>query len=71
MNSTNKLVLGFLASAFVGALIGILLAPEKGKKSKKITDNSPGFDLKEKFDDYYKKVNNHEEALLKGAKDFI
>lgn len=69
MNST-KLVLGILGSAFIGAFIGILLAPNKGKKSGK-TDSDLEFDLKDKFDDYYRKVNNHQEALLKSAKDYL
>ncbi len=35
MNPTTKLVLGMAASAAVGAVIGMLLAPEKGKDLQK------------------------------------
>lgn len=47
MRTTNKLLLGILASVSVGVIIGILFAPEKGKntrkfildKGKKLTDS--------------------------------
>ena len=68
MDST-KLVLAILGGVFLGAFIGILLIPSK--KSKKHTDSDLDFDLKDKFDDYYTKVNNHQEALLKSAKDYL
>ncbi len=68
MDST-KLVLAILGGVFLGAFVGILLIP--GKKSKRIIDHDLDFDIKDTFDDYYKKVNNHQEALLKSAKDYL
>lgn len=41
MNNTSKIVLGLMGAAAVGALIGILIAPEKGSDlRKKITDGA-------------------------------
>lgn len=35
MNKTIKLVLGFMAGATAGAITGILMAPDKGVKTRK------------------------------------
>jgi gas vesicle protein len=35
MNNTSKVILGLAAAATVGAAIGMLLAPEKGKDLQK------------------------------------
>jgi gas vesicle protein len=35
MNSTNKFILGMAAAAAAGAIIGMLVAPEKGKDLQK------------------------------------
>jgi len=41
MNTTSKIVLGLMGAAAVGALIGILVAPEKGSDlRKKISDGA-------------------------------
>jgi gas vesicle protein len=41
MNTTSKIVLGLMGAAAVGALIGILVAPEKGSElRKKISDGA-------------------------------
>ncbi|HBS86000.1 MAG: hypothetical protein A2W91_08410 [Bacteroidetes bacterium GWF2_38_335] len=53
--STGKVVLGVVAGLAVGALLGILFAPEKGSVTrKKITAKSDEFtdSLKEKFNEF-------------------
>jgi len=35
MNTTSKVVLGILGAAAAGVVIGMLLAPEKGKETRK------------------------------------
>ena len=41
MTSTSKFVLGILGAAAVGAVIGLLIAPEKGSETlKKIGDTT-------------------------------
>jgi gas vesicle protein len=42
MNTTSKIVLGLMGAAAVGALIGILVAPEKGSELRKKISNSAG-----------------------------
>jgi gas vesicle protein len=73
MNS-SKLVVGILGGVAVGALIGILFAPEKGSKTrKKIVNKSSDFvdDVKDKFDDMYADVTDKYENLLSDAKGMI
>ncbi|HCL82974.1 MAG TPA: YtxH domain-containing protein [Chitinophagaceae bacterium] len=51
---TSKILLGFLAGAAVGAIIGILFAPDKGTETRrKISDqgNDLADNLKGKFTD--------------------
>jgi len=66
--ANTKTLLGFLAGAAVGALAGILLAPDKGsetrrKISEKGTDLADG--LKNKFNDFVDSVTEK----FQGAKD--
>lgn len=42
MNTTSKIVLGLMGAAAVGALIGILVAPEKGSELRKKISNGAG-----------------------------
>jgi gas vesicle protein len=42
MNTTSKIVLGLMGAAAVGALIGILVAPEKGSDLRKKISNGAG-----------------------------
>ncbi len=77
--STGKVVLGTLAGLAVGAILGILFAPDKGSKTrKKIIDKGDDVieDLKAKFDDLCDAVtekftNTKEDAenLLEKGKD--
>jgi gas vesicle protein len=61
MNSTSKILLGFIAGAAIGGALGILLAPDKGsetrrrisEKGSEIGDSIADFgeSVKEKFND--------------------
>ena len=70
MNS-SKVLLGVLGGVAVGAIAGILLAPDKGSKTrKKIMDKGKGFadDMKGKFEELYEDVTDKYENLLQDAK---
>lgn len=73
MNS-SKVLLGILGGVAVGAMAGILLAPDKGSKTrKKIIDKSKGFadDMKGKFGDLYENVTDKYDTLLQDAKGLV
>jgi len=62
--SIGKLALGVLGGVAAGAILGVLFAPEEGKKTrKKIADKGYDFtgDLKSKFENLYKSIANHQE----------
>lgn len=66
MNS-SKIALGVLGGIAVGAIAGILLAPDKGSKTrKKILFKSKNFadDIKGKFEDLYENVSDKYANLL-------
>ncbi len=78
MKTDSKVVLGFLAGAAMGAIAGILFAPDKGSETrKKIAQNTNdlGDNLKDSFnefidtvkDKYRKAKHEAEEAVDKGA----
>jgi gas vesicle protein len=69
----NQVILGVLGGLAAGALLGILFAPEKGSKTRKmLLDKGEGYadDLKSKFNDMYDTVANKYNGTLKEAKDF-
>ena len=71
---TNKTLLGVLGGVAAGALIGILIAPEKGSKTRrKILDKGQGYadDLKVKFDDLYDTIINKYESFVEQGKDIV
>ncbi len=78
MKTDSKVILGFLAGAAMGAIAGILFAPDKGSETrKKIAKNTNdvGENLKSSFNDFidtvkdkYRKAKHEaEEAAEKGA----
>ncbi len=72
--NTSKVLLGVLGGVAVGAIAGILLAPDKGSKTrKKIMDKGKGFadDVKGKFEELYVDVTDKYENLLQDAKGLV
>ncbi|REH00499.1 YtxH domain-containing protein [Flavobacterium aquicola] len=70
--SAGKLILGILGGVAAGAILGVLFAPEEGKKTrKKIADKGNDFagEIKGKFEDLYKNIKNHQEDLLQDTKN--
>lgn len=73
MNS-SKIALGVLGGIAAGAIAGILLAPDKGSKTrKKIVNKSKDFadDIKGKFEDLYENVTDKYENLLQNTNEVI
>ncbi len=69
---TGKVVLGVLAGAAAGALLGILFAPDKGSVTrKKIVDkkDSMNEDLKAKFNEIIDSLSHQFEQAKDGIKD--
>lgn len=74
--SNSKTVLGFVAGAAVGALAGILLAPDKGANTRKKIAGKAGDvseSLKSSFDDFMdglkKAYSSGKEDIKEGAED--
>ena len=66
MNDTNKILTAFIAGAAIGAVMGVLFAPEKGSETRrKINEEGRKVmdDLSEKF--------MEEKENLSGLKDSI
>lgn len=69
----NQVILGVLGGLAAGALLGILFAPEKGSKTRKmIADKEEGYaeDLKNKFNDMFDKASSKYNGALKEVKDY-
>ena len=59
MNSTSKILLGFIAGAAIGGALGILLAPDKGSEmGESLGESLTGFSetVKDKFNDVVENV---------------
>lgn len=75
MNNTSKIVLGVLAGAAAGAILGILFAPDKGESTrKKIAESGSGLadSLKSKIDEFLDLFNSsvaNEKVRSNGSKD--
>ncbi|HMQ00799.1 MAG TPA: YtxH domain-containing protein [Cyclobacteriaceae bacterium] len=74
MNTTAKVITGFLAGASLGILTGILIAPKSGKKTRDAL-MSKGKDLKnkvaEKYYDARKTYNSKIDELAKEGKSTL
>jgi len=71
--NTGKILLGVLGGIAAGALLGVLFAPEEGKKTrKKIIDKGNDFtgEIKGKIEDLYHNITNHQQEFLENDKDF-
>lgn len=69
---TNKTILGVIGGLAVGAIVGILLAPDKGSNTrKKIIKKSTkaSEDIKEQFDNAVNKLTDKYNSLLKKGED--
>lgn len=56
-----KIILGTLAGVAIGVQIGLLIAPEKGKTTRK--------KLSKKGEGYFKEVNSQYDQLVKGINE--
>ncbi|GAB2810158.1 YtxH domain-containing protein [Ferruginibacter profundus] len=71
---TGKVVLGLLAGVAAGAILGILLAPDKGSNTrKKIMSKGEGYvdDVKEKFNEAIDAINDKYKSIRHGAEDLV
>ena len=69
---SNKTALGMLVGVAVGALIGMLFAPESGSKTRRrILDKGQNYvdELKDKFDTLYEDVSDKYEGFVEEAKN--
>jgi gas vesicle protein len=71
---TTNILLGVLAGAAVGAIAGVLLAPHKGSKTRKlIVDKGEEYvdDLKEKLSDLSDVISDKYNGITDDAKHII
>lgn len=76
---TNKIILGLIGGLATGAILGVLFAPDSGKKTrKKITDKSKELKdnvkndvdkLLQKIDEKYKSVSGDANKLYNEGKE--
>lgn len=76
--NTSKVLLGILGGVAVGAIVGVLMAPDKGSNTrKKLMDSGKGYidDLKGKLDNISGSISNgvanKYESLVGEAKDAV
>ena len=72
--NNGKVLLGVLAGFAAGALIGVLLAPEKGSDlRKKISKKGEGYidDLKEKMNEFAESVTDKFTAAKDKANEIV
>jgi len=68
MEKSTKTVLGLLVAGAIGVAIGILLAPDKGSKTRsKIKDSLGG--LNDKLDDFLTDVSKKGEEIISDLKE--
>jgi gas vesicle protein len=71
---SGKVVLGILAGLAAGALLGIILAPEKGSRTRKrMVNKGEGYvdGLKDKFDDFLTNMTEKLESNWQGAEEVV
>lgn len=71
---SGKTALGIVLGIGVGALLGVLFAPDKGSKTrKKIMDKGHDFTdgLKGKFEGLTQEISNKYDTLLEDAKTLV
>ncbi len=71
---SGKAALGIVLGIGVGALLGVLFAPDKGSKTrKKIMDKGHDFTdgLKGKFEGLTQEISNKYDTLLEDAKTLV
>lgn len=72
--NNGKILLGVFAGIAVGALAGILFAPDKGSATrKKIVSKGSDYadELKSKFNEYIDAVTRKTASVKEGASDLI
>jgi len=72
--SNSKTVLGFLAGAAVGSILGILFAPDKGTETRrKISETSGDVtdSLKSKFNDFVDSIKDSYQGVRDEAEDAV
>ncbi|SHG40422.1 Gas vesicle protein [Flavobacterium segetis] len=70
----DKIILGVLGGVAVGALLGVLYAPEKGDKTRrKIMDKSNDYadELKDKLDTLLGTINDKYEKIWKEGENLL
>jgi hypothetical protein len=71
--NTGKLVLGIVAGAAAGALLGVLFAPEKGTMTRKrirCKEEDLRSDLKDKIDEFVDSIINKFNQVKKDMTEF-
>jgi len=71
--STGKVLLGLMAGVATGAILGILLAPEKGSDTRnKISKKGKGYSdsLKNKFDEFKETITEKFEKVKGDVSEF-
>ena len=71
---TGKIIVGVLAGVAVGAVAGLVLAPDKGSETRKrlVSQSNDYLDvLYQKFDEFVENVTESLEAKQKESADFI
>lgn len=74
MNDTTRIIAAFAAGALVGAIAGVLLAPDKGSETRrKLTEQGKKMadSLKDKLRSGKEKFNELKEGLRQNAEEEI